>query len=234
MNIETKNCLFAVLLAAALIVPEIIYSASPPRVTIQADDIDVPDGMELVLDVYTVKKTDSLAEIARRKFGDWKKWRIIYEYNDYVRDPHWIFPGDTLIVPELVKKLPQVPEAEVGEPEEVEIEKPRQYSDFIAPETFTFDGSIVDFRDRKQMYAHHDYCFIDLGRLDGVREGYKFNIYRTDRRVPHPQTGRLLGTLMKKVGELRVTSDVEDRSSTALITMSHTLIEKGDLLLLAE
>ncbi len=234
MNIKTKKYLFVVLLAAALVLPEIIYAAIPPRVTTQAEGIDVPEGMELILDVYTVKKTDSLAKIAERKYGDWKKWRLIYEYNDYIKESHWIFPGDTLIVPELVEKLPSVPEIELEEVEEVKIEKPRQYNDFIAPENFSFDGSIVEFRDKKQMYAHHDYCFIDLGRLDGVSEGYKFNIYRPDRRVSHPQTGRVLGTLMKKVGELTVTSDVEDRSSTALITMSHTLIEKNDLLLLAE
>jgi nucleoid-associated protein YgaU len=50
---------------------------------------------------YTVKKGDSLSEIAKRVYGDAQQWRRIYEANrDVVGDtPDLIHPGQTLKLP---------------------------------------------------------------------------------------------------------------------------------------
>lgn len=53
---------------------------------------------------YVVKPGDSLSKIARREYGDARKWPAIFEANkDTIKNPDLIFPGQKLIIPELKK-----------------------------------------------------------------------------------------------------------------------------------
>jgi nucleoid-associated protein YgaU len=49
---------------------------------------------------YTVVSGDSLSKIARREYGDAKKWRAIYDANrDKIENPDLIHPGQVLSIP---------------------------------------------------------------------------------------------------------------------------------------
>jgi nucleoid-associated protein YgaU len=49
---------------------------------------------------YTVVKGDSLSKIAKRQYGDAKKWPVIFEANrDTIKDPDLIHPGQVLKIP---------------------------------------------------------------------------------------------------------------------------------------
>ena len=51
---------------------------------------------------HIVKNGDSLEKIAAREYGDSKKWRVIYEANrDRLPSPNRIYPGQTLVIPEV-------------------------------------------------------------------------------------------------------------------------------------
>jgi hypothetical protein len=47
-----------------------------------------------------------LWDLAEKFYGDPFLWRYIWEHNQYIADPHWIYPGNPLYIP----GLPRVPE----------------------------------------------------------------------------------------------------------------------------
>lgn len=189
---------------------------------------------EVILDIYTVRRGDWLTKIAEREYGDGELWKLIRRYNEFIRDPHWIFPGDRIIIPRVVRKIPEV-EIPEEEPEpEPEPETVREKRNFLGAPDYEFDAVIAGFRDDKSMQAQGDYCFIDLGSDDGIEEGMTLNIYRQGRRVVNPSTGEVMGNLYTMIGRVRVTGDINRDSSTARVVYSDIPLESGDRLLLRD
>jgi len=49
--------------------------------------------------LHIVVKGDTLWDLGQRYFGNPYAWPQIWELNKWVQDPHWIYPGDPLLVP---------------------------------------------------------------------------------------------------------------------------------------
>jgi hypothetical protein len=60
-----------------------------------------PTTAELPADakIHIIVKGDTLWDLARTYLGDPYFWPQIWEANPYISDPHWIFPGDPLVIP---------------------------------------------------------------------------------------------------------------------------------------
>jgi len=55
--------------------------------------------------MYVVVAGDSLSRIAKREYGDARKWPAIFEANkDIIKDPNLIHPGQKLVIPELTRE----------------------------------------------------------------------------------------------------------------------------------
>lgn len=192
---------------------------------------DIPEGMGLVLKAYEVKRGDCLHEIANRYYDDPSLWREIWTYNKYIKNPHWIFPGDDLVIPtyQRVEVSEEIPQEElVVKLEELKPGFEYERDIFIAPLDFEFDGYIAEVKEKKFMTAYGDIVFIDLGKNQQVKPKARFTIYREGEEVIHPITGEVLGIMVEKIGVLEVTSDIEEDSSTAVIIDSRKPIEIGD------
>lgn len=48
--------------------------------------------------VYVVKKGDTLWDISKKFLKNPYRWREIWASNKYIKNPHWIFPGDRLLM----------------------------------------------------------------------------------------------------------------------------------------
>ncbi|MDA7857984.1 LysM peptidoglycan-binding domain-containing protein [bacterium] len=193
----------------------------------------VPEGMELALAVYEVERGDCFYRISDRFYNDPSLWPDIWAYNTYVEDPHWIFPGNDLIIPghsRLSKEAPREVKnsPKKNSPKEIK-EIPRDKNVFLAPPEVEFDGCITGLKDEKlSMPAYGNLVFIDLGKDRGVKPKSRYGIYRKGREIVHPETGEYLGIIVRKIGLLQVTEDIEDYDSTALIINAKEPIKVGD------
>ena len=81
----------------------------------------------------------------------------------------------------------------------------------------------------KHSYEQGDIVFLDKGREHGVRPGQTYYIIRPIDKMKHPFTGKKIGTYVHEVGMVRVLQ-VNDRTSTAEVTVSCDPVELGDYL----
>lgn len=75
---------------------------------------ELPEGAT----VHVIERGDTLWDLAARYLGDPYLWPQIWERNPYIRDSHWIYPGDPLVVDVAVVQ-PPTEDQEVAAPETV-------------------------------------------------------------------------------------------------------------------
>lgn len=50
--------------------------------------------------LYIVKKYDTMWDLSFKFFGDPFRWPQLWQANTYIQDPHWIYPGNSLKIPQ--------------------------------------------------------------------------------------------------------------------------------------
>lgn len=74
----------------------------------------IPDSAP---DEYIVKKGDTLWDISGMFIGNPFEWPEIWKHNDYIRDPHWIYPGQKITLRTPKPPQPVQPKEPLPEPE---------------------------------------------------------------------------------------------------------------------
>jgi hypothetical protein len=50
---------------------------------------------------YIIKNYDTLWDLAYKFYKDPEQWPKIWKENNYIKDPHWIYPGHRLVIPDV-------------------------------------------------------------------------------------------------------------------------------------
>ena len=97
-------------------------------------------------EIYTVRARDTLWDLAETFFSDPTAWRRIWQANEHIKDPNWIFPGDQLKIGldaplTLAQPLPDSPVPSSP------VKKPAQRLGLVPtqePETHTYIDNLID------------------------------------------------------------------------------------------
>jgi LysM repeat protein len=70
---------------------------------------------------YVIKKGDTLWDISSEKLKDPFQWPKIWKANPYIKDPHWIYPGNKLVIPDDISGIGKKEKEAKSEQEEAEL-----------------------------------------------------------------------------------------------------------------
>jgi len=206
---------------------------------------DFPEGSQ----VHTIVKGDTLWALAQTYLGDPYLWPQLWERNPYIRDSHWIYPGDPVVI-DLAVVEPEpvveevVPEVVAPPPEPEEFPGGVPHPLASSAEIYCFgkliqDESIFSFTinsaERIQFQDHYsegDVVYIDGGAEQGIKAGDRFFIlHRAETvRVLHPVSNTSIGHPYPYVGQLKILC-AQENSSIAEITFACDFVSLGDVLL---
>ena len=113
----------------------VIAAACLCPVAARAQATPAPDSVQRT---HTVKRKDTLWDLAQSYLGDPFKWPAIYQINrDVVDDPHWIYPGEVLKIPGMTAApatIAEAPQVEAPKPDSSKAEAPKPDSSKVEAE----------------------------------------------------------------------------------------------------
>ena len=189
----------------------------------QADALMLPeqasskDIKENLPQPYIVKKGDTLWDIANYFFKNPQKWLKVWERNLYITNPDLIYPGNEIWFnaqkkkqgglskvrpqPTVISKPVERLEAEI-DTSMILTELARQ--DFVSPDAVDGVGYLLDSEDERINYGANDHVYLKIQQP--AEEGDIFDIFRTGDPVRDPDTGKVVGVLVKHLGQIEVKS----------------------------
>ena len=219
-----------------LLLPVLAYAAqsdTPPELR-----ADAPDQ-------HVVVKGDTLWDISKKFFKDPWKWPYIWGLNKQtIKDPHWIYPGDVIILDHETRTLyfgrggagsviKLSPKARISRSTHDAI--PSISANAIGPflsqplvievDTLKDAPTLIGAREGRVILSAYD-----VGFVKGLTEekGTKWQIYRPGKTFTDPDSGEPLGVEAIYLGSAEVTEFAD--ISTILITSSVQEINQGDRL----
>lgn len=82
-----------------------------------ADELAVPGAgaAEMQPVTYVVQKGDTLWDLSAKFYENPWEWPKIWKANPFIKDPHWIYPGQSLVLPDKMepKEIAALPPTEV-------------------------------------------------------------------------------------------------------------------------
>jgi hypothetical protein len=209
----------------------------------------IPEGTSY----YIVQRGDTLWDLAGRFLNNHYLWPQIWDANKYIKDAHWIWPGDPLVFPKLAVvaeqagEAPPVPGPEgLGEAPSGELGAEAGAASMLGPvtEEMTLQCAqyVVDHREDESLYllgselgsdklalSERDIVYLSKGSNEGVKPGDVYSLHHDAYTLHHPVSGRRLGTKVETTGWVKVLV-VTENSACAVVEQACADIHAGDYL----
>lgn len=196
---------------------------------------------------HTVIKGDTLWDLSEKELKDPYLWPRIWEENKWLRNPHWIYPGQIIRIPlYLIQKQPRRADAEpmtvpgFQEPLEDDLHREAvktKKRPLIDKSLLTASGYISDIIPGvgkisndpfgKTLFGNDDLVYVDTD--NPVKAGDKFYVINVSDRLRHPITRERIGYVITISGILEIV-EVKNGNTMAKIVQCFREIAKGDRL----
>jgi LysM domain len=172
--------------------------------------------------VHTVRRGDTLWDICDFYFDNPYQWPRIWSYNPEIKNPHWIYPGESV-------KLRQ---GEIAEPTSTKsgLVSRKQVSPgtlFLRDQGFVEDekevvwGEITGAREDKVFLSDFDEVYIRILQDREIKVGQELTIFRPGRTTPQ-------GVIIEIQGTARIDEwNAKDKIARARIIETDGTIERG-------
>jgi LysM repeat protein len=100
---------------------------------------------------------------------------------------------------------------------------------FLADENWEYDGYVLRDRDQRMMISQGDVVYLNIGAAAGVKEKMMANVYRVGKKVRDPYLKKKTVRMVKRVGTVMVTGQINAEGCTAVVTNSLEAIRIGDI-----
>ncbi len=207
-------------------------------------------GSSSTPDYYVVQAGDTLWDISTRFLGDPYQWPQLWSYNEYITNPHWIYPGnriyfrlgDSLSPPsavvETVEDIPyQPPDEQVAVVDET-CDYPPTFNDTRRgqrltapgllghPDDFAARGKLMWSQSGGESLGENDYIHVRLDANQVAECGDIIGVWRAvGGRVAKKG---VRGRVYRAIATARVIR-VDERVATAVIRDSFIEARRGDL-----
>jgi hypothetical protein len=197
--------------------------------------------------IYVIKKGDTLWGLSERFIKDPRYWPCMWSKNSQITNPNLIYPGQKVrVFPDRLEFEPREQEvssstttkqaATTAQAEPIsEVSAERTYKvrgneGFLMETDYRPAGFVVTILHDRFVAGDDDIVYTDIGRVQGVKGGEKFSIYRKEGTVSHPLTNEIMGAKVVPLGTLQLT-DLEYNASRAIITKAYQEISPGSYLM---
>jgi hypothetical protein len=220
---------------------------------------DYPTSIPEVTAYYIVQRGDTLWDLAGRFLNNHYLWPQIWDANKYIKDAHWIWPGDPVVFPKLAVvaeqagQAPPMPGPEgIGEaPAQTELGTGAAGTDVTAASMLgpvTEEMSlqcaqyVVDEREDESLYllgseqggdklalSERDIVYLSKGSNAGVKPGDVYSLQHVAYPLRHPVSGKKVGTKVETTGWVKVLV-VTEESACAVVEQACADVHAGDYL----
>jgi hypothetical protein len=187
-----------------------------------------PRGNEVPAE-HVVEEGDTLWSICEDYFAEGWKWPGVWALNAHITNPHWIYPGDVVRLrnadgtPVSMTEIVTPTAYTVGTSNSAQISL---NEGFITEEAMKSVGTLKYSTEAKRYLAGGDPVYLEFEKLDEVRIGQQFSVYKVLNDVVHPDTDETVGQKIQVLGIAEVDT-VEDHVARAHIVRSFAEIERG-------
>ncbi len=244
--------------APGLSAQEAAQPGSAPQGTVQVEphasrwdypkELNLPEGSKS----HIVQKGDTLWDLANKYLGNPYAWPQIWELNQWVKDPHWIYPGDPIVIDlaRAVATAGSVPQDVTNlQPDNrpsgfTMVQRPElafSFQDFIQLPFLAPEGAAAHYkgqgafritgnqRSERQFLGEGETIYMAGGVEQGVKQGDRFVVLRTvATKLRSPRGGKQpLGDVIQQIGVVRVVTPMA-KGSVAIIERCMDPVQVGD------
>jgi hypothetical protein len=197
---------------------------------------------------HKVIKGDTLWDLSASELKDPFMWPKIWEVNTWIKNPHWIYPGQIIKIPIYLlqkqrKDTDGDEQAQQDEREEILKDDVKKEIVLISKhpvidrnvlmasgyigEVIPNAGQIIGSPYGQKLFGNNDIVYLDVNQ--DVKTGDKFYVIKHSEMLKHPITRDKIGYVITISGIAEITK-IQNGEITAKITKCFSEIEEGDLL----